>query len=103
MEPHWDQHPYTPEEPPKKSMVVRYVVSFIWMLLFTAAAFVLVAGQWFASHITFYAILVLAVAQVLLQLVTFMHLDIKHYRMALIFLCVGIFIAAVSAVGLVLM
>ena len=103
MEPQWDQHPYSPEEKPKKSMVVRYIVSFVWMIMFTATAFLLVEKQWFKEDVTFILILSLAIVQVVLQLFTFMHLDIKHYRMALIFMCIGIFIAALSAVGIVMM
>lgn len=103
MEPQWDQHPYSPQEKPKKSVVGRYIISFIWMIFFTAISFLLVGKQWFNADVTFSLILSLAIAQVIIQLFTFMHLDMKRYRIILIFLCVGVVIATISAVGIVVM
>ena len=96
--PGWDQHPYSPEGDDKSSLF-RYILSFVWMLLFTAAAFYIVMAQvFFRPQTTLWWILALAVVQVILQLFTFMHLDWKHYWLIVILFALGLFIAVVSVV-----
>jgi cytochrome c oxidase subunit 4 len=98
------QHNLQPqkEKSPKRG-VGKYLFSFLWMMVFTAIAFYLVAKPIFNSNVTFWLITVLAVFQVILQLFTFMHLDEKENGIVTVFLGVGILIAVVSAVGIIVM
>jgi len=81
----------------------RHVFSFFWMILFTAIAFVVVGSERLNPEATFWVITLLAVLQVILQLFTFMHLNQKGYGIVIIYMAVGIFIAVVSAIGIVLL
>jgi cytochrome c oxidase subunit IV len=81
----------------------RFLWSFMWMVLFTALSFYLVAYPHFTVMTTFWIILSAAVVQVFLQLYTFMHLDEKGNEMPIIFMALGLFIAVISVVGLILM
>lgn len=103
MEPEWDQHPKTFDEVPKRSIVIKYIVSFVWMFLFTAMSFWIAGSQRFNQEITLSLMIVLAVAQVILQFFTFMHLNVKQYGIILIFMGVGSIIALISAIGIILM
>lgn len=87
----------------KRERTSSYIYSFLWMILFTAIAFLLVGYQWFNSWLTILIIIILAFAQVLFQLFTFMHLNQKGSTVFIIFFGLGAFIAVVSAVGIVLM
>jgi cytochrome c oxidase subunit 4 len=90
-------HPEKPESPWK------HVLSFVWMILFTAIAFWVVGEQKLGAKATFWVILLLAVLQVFLQLFTFMHLNQKRYGIVVIFIFIGIFFATIISVGIVLM
>lgn len=97
MEPQWDQHPYSVKKE-VKNPIRRYLFSFAWMILFTIAAFYIVMKRPFSDPDTiFWTIVILAILQVILQLFTFMHLDWKHYRMAVIFITLAAIIAGISA------
>ncbi|MCH5585146.1 cytochrome C oxidase subunit IV family protein [Shimazuella sp. AN120528] len=87
----------------KKRSASRFVWSFVWMVLFTALSFYLVAYPHFTTTTTFWIILGAAVMQVFLQLYTFMHLDEKGHTLPIIFISLGLFIAVISVVGLILM
>lgn len=103
MEPEWDQHPKTVDEVPKRSLIIKYLVSFVWMVLFTVISFWVVGSQRFDQEMTFHLIILFAVAQVILQLFAFMHLNVKQYWMILIFMGIGSMIAVISAIGIILM
>ncbi|SHE97794.1 cytochrome c oxidase subunit 4 [Seinonella peptonophila] len=97
MEPQWDQHPYTVKKE-NSHQVLRYLLSFIWMLLFTGAAFYIVISKVVTNPNTiFWLIFSMAIVQVILQLFTFMHLDWKHYRIIVIFIGLAVLIAFISA------
>ncbi|MBA4601090.1 cytochrome C oxidase subunit IV family protein [Thermoactinomyces mirandus] len=87
----------------KANREMKYVISFIFMILLTAAAFYLVSTGAVAEHLILPLILILATIQVFLQLFTFMHLDQKGTAFYTIFIIAGIFFAAVCVVGIVLM
>ncbi len=87
----------------KSSRETKYIVSFIFMILLTAAAFYLVITGAVPENLILPLILVLATIQVFLQLFTFMHLDQKGTAFYTIFIVAGIFFAAVCTVGIVLM
>ncbi|MBA4494029.1 cytochrome C oxidase subunit IV family protein [Paenactinomyces guangxiensis] len=101
MEPRLNNQPVKPVQKPASPW--KYVLSFFWMIVFTAIAFVLVWGEYLNPEATFWVITFLASLQVLLQLFTFMHLDQKGQSMPIIFMGLGILIAVISAVGIVLM
>jgi cytochrome c oxidase subunit 4 len=82
---------------------VKYLVSFLIMILFTAIAFYLIIFPVFDTNTTFWAIFLLAWVQAILQLFTFMHLDQRGYGIVIIMYGVGLLIAVVSGVGIVLM
>lgn len=82
---------------------IKYLTSFLIMILFTAIAFYLIIFPLFDTNTTFWVIFLLAWVQALLQLFTFMHLDQKGYGIVIILYAIGIVIAVVSAVGIVLM
>lgn len=88
----------------KQGGLLKHIVSFLFMIGFTAVAFYVVATknvvpeQWIVP-----TILILAVIQVLLQLFHFMHLDQKGSAFYTFFMTAGIFIAVISAVGIILM
>lgn len=81
----------------------RFLWSFMWMVLFTALSFYLVAFPHLPVMTTFWIILGAAVVQVFLQLYTFMHLDEKGNTIPIIFMSLGLFIAVISVVGLILL
>lgn len=87
----------------RKRSTSRFLWSFMWMILFTALSFYLVAYPHFTVTTTFWIILGAAVVQVFLQLYTFMHLDEKGYIMPVVFIGFGLFIAVISVVGIILM
>lgn len=87
----------------KPESVWKHLVSFLVMIILTAAAFYLVAVDVVPKHWILPLILLFATIQVLLQLFTFMHLSQKGTLMYTIFILVGIVIAVVSAIGIVWM
>lgn len=87
----------------KSNREMKYVISFIFMILLTAAAFYLVAAGAVPEHLILPLILILAMVQVFLQLFTFMHLNQRGTAFYTIFIIAGIFFAVVCAVGIVLM
>ncbi|TCW39290.1 cytochrome C oxidase subunit IV family protein [Laceyella sacchari] len=105
MEPQLQQQTQRPVKPKEKPETAwRYVLSFIWMILFTAIAFVVVGGGLVESKTAIFWVLIISASiQVVLQLFTFMHLDQKGYGIVIVFMGVGLVIAVVSAVGMVLM
>ncbi|WP_124728525.1 cytochrome C oxidase subunit IV family protein [Staphylospora marina] len=93
----------TPKVRTQTESAWKYVFSFFWMILFTAISFWIVLEGTLGTEATFWSITALAAVQVVLQLITFMHLDFGKYRFVAIFMALGIFIAVVSAIGIVLM
>ncbi|MGA8943479.1 MAG: cytochrome C oxidase subunit IV family protein, partial [Thermoactinomyces sp.] len=83
----------------KSGKEMKYIISFVFMILLTAAAFYLVAAGAVPEHLILPLILILATVQVFLQLFTFMHLDQKGTAFYTIFIVAGIFFAAVCVVG----
>ncbi|SDX39635.1 Heme/copper-type cytochrome/quinol oxidase, subunit 4 [Marininema mesophilum] len=77
----------------------RHLISFGWMLLFTAVSFALVSLERFSPRVTFALILVLAFIQFLIQLVSFMHLD-RRQQLTILFLTSGIGFSIIIAVGM---
>nr|WP_237446698.1 cytochrome C oxidase subunit IV family protein [Shimazuella alba] len=73
------------------------------MIAFTAAAFYIVVSDVVPSGWVIPLLLVFAAIQVFLQLFTFMHLDQKGTAFYTFFMIAGIFIAVISAVGILLM
>lgn len=92
-----DTHSHQPES------VKKHVVSFIWMIALTAAAFYLVIGNVVSKSWIMPIILFFAVIQVFLQLFTFMHLDQKGSLYYTFFMMIGLIIAVISAVGIIYM
>ncbi|SFS62936.1 cytochrome C oxidase subunit IV family protein [Marininema halotolerans] len=89
-----DQQPNRPQE-----TTSRHLISFGWMLLFTAISFALVKMEKFSPSVTFFFIVVLAFIQLILQLVTFMHLDRRH-QLPILFMSSGIGFSIIIAVGM---
>ncbi|WP_124726534.1 cytochrome C oxidase subunit IV family protein [Staphylospora marina] len=87
----------------KPETATKHVISFVVMIVLTAAAFYLVATDVVAEHLVLPLMLILAAIQVLLQLFVFMHLDRKGSGFITAFMVLGIVIAVVSAVGIILM
>jgi len=81
----------------------RFLWSFMWMVMFTALSFYLVAYPHFTFTTTFWIILAAALVQVFIQLFTFMHLNEKGHILPIIFISLGLFIAIISVVGILLM
>ncbi|SFS63289.1 cytochrome C oxidase subunit IV family protein [Marininema halotolerans] len=77
----------------KKVGEAKYVFPFVWMLLMTAASFVLVSTGFVPLKWLIPMIILLAIGQVLVQLFTFMHLEDKGTRMFIIFTAGGAVVA----------
>ena len=77
----------------------RYLLSFVWMLLFTGISFALV-GMKLLPNLIIPVILLLASLQVLMQLFTFMHLDFKWYLTATVFMGSGCIVAATAIIAM---
>ncbi|GGE08292.1 hypothetical protein GCM10011571_06930 [Marinithermofilum abyssi] len=77
----------------------KHLISFFWMILFTAAAFVVVATEAFSGPVTLAIILVLAAIQAVLQLFTFMHLD-RRSQLPILFMASGIGLGVIFALSL---
>lgn len=87
----------------KPESTLKHVLSFVFMIAFTAAAFFVVVSDSVPDNWVVPLLLIFAVIQVFLQLFTFMHLDQKGTAFYTIFMIAGIFIAVISAVGILLM
>jgi cytochrome c oxidase subunit IV len=92
------QHPSAKPESAKK-----HIFSFALMILFTCAAFYLVMQEVVPGRWLLPILLVLAALQVGLQLFTFMHLDQKGSAYYTIFILMGLWIAVISAIGIIFM
>ncbi len=103
MDPQLSKKPVKPAARTSAGSPWKYVLSFFWMIIFTAIAFILVEGKWLSPEATFWWITLLAAIQVVLQLFTFMHLDQKGQHMPIIFMSFGFLIAVLTVVGIVLM
>ncbi|SMO70591.1 cytochrome C oxidase subunit IV family protein [Melghirimyces algeriensis] len=79
----------------------KYLMSFFWMILLTAIAFTLVGMNALPPSLMIPAILFLAALQVILQLFTFMHLDLKWYLSAAVFMGGACIVAATAIVAMV--
>ncbi|SDW79854.1 cytochrome c oxidase subunit 4 [Marininema mesophilum] len=79
---------------------MKYVLSFVWMLLLTGASFAIVIMRLVPEGMVIPALLILALLQVLLQFFTFMHLDLKKNGLTVIFTFSGIGIGVICAVAL---
>jgi cytochrome c oxidase subunit IV len=96
-------HRYSPSTNKKRvSPLPKYLISFSLMMIFTMAAFWIVADRQYSREATIWIISGLAILQVFLQLFTFMHLDQKGYGTVIVMMAFAIVIALVSAVGLVI-
>ena len=78
----------------------RYMLSFVWMLLFAGISFVLVGMNLLPENLIIPAILLLAALQVLMQLFTFMHLDFNWYLTATVFMGSGCIVAATAIIAM---
>ncbi|SHF17934.1 cytochrome c oxidase subunit 4 [Seinonella peptonophila] len=87
----------------KKSGIGKHIISFAFMIALTIAAFYLVINNVVSKGWILPLILILAVIQVILQLFTFMHLDQKGSNYYTFFMIVGIFVAVISAIGIIVM
>jgi cytochrome c oxidase subunit 4 len=87
----------------KPESAMKHILSFVLMIAFTAAAFYIVVSDVVPSGWVIPLLLVFAAIQVFLQLFTFMHLDQKGTAFYTFFMIAGIFIAVISAVGILLM
>lgn len=101
MKPSLNKQSHVPVK--KTRSTSRFLWSFLWMILFTALSFYLVAYPHFTATTTLWIIMGAAVIQVFLQFYTFMHLDEKGYIMPVIFMSFGLFIAVISAIGIIVM
>ena len=87
----------------KPESPMKHILSFVFMIAFTAAAFFVVMSDKVPSGWVIPLLLIFAVIQVFLQLFTFMHLDQKGTAFYTIFIIFGIFVAVISALGILLM
>jgi cytochrome c oxidase subunit 4 len=87
----------------KPESAMKHILSFVLMIAFTAAAFFLVVSDAVPSGWVVPLLLIFAVVQVFLQLFTFMHLDQKGSAYYTLFIIFGIFVAVISAVGIIYM
>ncbi len=87
----------------KSESASKHVLSFVLMIALTAAAFYLVGSNKVPSNWILPLLLIFAVIQVFLQLFTFMHLDQKGSAYYTIFMVFGIFVAVISAIGIIFM
>jgi cytochrome c oxidase subunit IV len=87
----------------KPESAIKHILSFIIMIAFTAAAFFVVVSDAVPDNWVVPLLLIFAVIQVFLQLFTFMHLDQKGTAFYTFFMIAGIFIAVISALGILLM
>ncbi|PTM59818.1 cytochrome C oxidase subunit IV family protein [Desmospora activa] len=86
------KQPGTPE--------VKYLFSFLWMILLTSVAFVLVVMEWFSPVWTITLIVLLACWQIVLQLASFMHLREKGNGITVTFIVMGGIVSATVIVAL---
>ncbi|OYD07387.1 cytochrome C oxidase subunit IV family protein [Paludifilum halophilum] len=77
----------------------QHLKSFGWMLLLTAIAFAFVGVNYFSPGMTLTVILILALAQAILQLVTFMHLT-RRNQLPILFVTAGILFSIIIAVSI---
>ena len=87
----------------KPAGAMKHIVSFVLMIAFTAASFFVVVSDKVPSGWVVPLLLVFAVIQVILQLFTFMHLDQKGSAFYTLFMIFGLFVAIISALGILLM
>ncbi|MFC4076269.1 cytochrome C oxidase subunit IV family protein [Salinithrix halophila] len=88
------------ERPDGYTGEAKYLLSFVWMILLTAAAFVLVSTKAIPVSYLVPVLLILAALQVVLQLFTFMHLKEKGSQYAIMFMGGGCFVAATCIVAM---
>ncbi|MCS1352758.1 cytochrome C oxidase subunit IV family protein [Mechercharimyces sp. CAU 1602] len=81
----------------------KQILSFAIMILLTVVAFAIVMLEIVPAALIIPIILFLAVIQVFLQLFTFMHLNQKGSAAAIIFISTGMFVAIISAVGIMIL
>jgi cytochrome c oxidase subunit 4 len=87
----------------KPAGAMKHIVSFVLMIAFTMASFFIVMRDVVPSGWVLPLLLVFAVIQVFLQLFTFMHLDQKGSSYYTLFMLFGIFVAVISAVGIIVL
>lgn len=87
----------------KPESTFKHILSFVIMIAFTAAAFFIVISDTVPDNWVLPLLLIFAVIQVFLQLFTFMHLNQKGTAFYTFFMISGIFIAVISAIGILLM
>jgi cytochrome c oxidase subunit IV len=93
----------TRHQPVKPESAKKHLISFALMVLFTIAAFYLVMEEVVPIGWLLPILLILAALQVGLQLFTFMHLDQKGSAYYTLFIFMGLWIAVISALGLLLL
>lgn len=79
----------------------KYVISFTWMILLTLISFILVGSGVISTSFLIPIILLLATVQVVLQLVTFMHLKEKGHAFPVVFVIGAAVVAATCIVAMV--
>lgn len=84
----------------KGSQEGKYLLSFLWMIILTSIAFVLVGMEWLPPVWTIALILLLACWQVVLQLASFMHLREKGNGLTIAFIVMGSVVSATVIVAL---
>ncbi|SFS30072.1 cytochrome C oxidase subunit IV family protein [Marininema halotolerans] len=91
---------HQPNQSVSEDRSMKYVLSFVWMLLLTGASFAIVTMHLVPENMVIPALLILAMLQVLLQFFTFMHLDFKKSRLTAVFTFSGIAIGFICAIAL---
>lgn len=85
--------------PSSAHLARAYIVGFALSLIATIAAYALVVAHALPTATLFGAIFILAFAQLLVQLVCFLHLGIKGTRMRALALFVALVIVSILVIG----
>ncbi len=102
MEPKIDPSTVKPKEQEKPESAGKHVKAFVWMMILTAIAFILVGTGSVSAAVVIPILLFLASIQVVLQLFTFMHLDQKGSFFPILFVICGIIGAIVCILAMTL-
>ncbi|WP_054708879.1 cytochrome C oxidase subunit IV family protein [Bacillus sp. JCM 19041] len=100
----FDKSAMTAEE--KRDMkkdIRKQIVIFVLLLFLTVLAFAAVAAEAVPNSFAVPFILILAVVQLLLQLLFFMHMKDKDHAWATVFMITGIFVTMPTIVALMLL
>ncbi|GIN07429.1 cytochrome C oxidase subunit IV family protein [Shouchella clausii] len=86
-----------------KTEIRNQIVVFVLMLFLTVLAFAAVGADIVPTNFAVPFILILAVVQLLLQLLFFMHMKDKDHTWATVFIITGIFVTVPTIVSLMLL